>query len=118
MCQIAVIASINNLNEFEPPAISSGWENALHRYYFNIGQIGLSGSPYLTTAKDVIACFYLWQLKKASDLHLEVIGILIYKSFQHGRLARWRKGRACDIGEAKEVLENEPRRRWSNGRIC
>ena len=35
----------------------------------------------------------------------------------HGRLARWRKWRACDVGEAKEGLENELWRRWSNGRI-
>ena len=29
----------------------------------------------------------------------------------HGRLARWRKWRACDVGEAKEWLENELWRR-------
>ena len=29
----------------------------------------------------------------------------------HGRLARWR---ACDVAEAKEGLENELWRRWSN----
>ena len=32
----------------------------------------------------------------------------------HRRLARWRKWRACDVGEAKEELENELRRRWSD----
>ena len=37
--------------------------------------------------------------------------------YWHGRLARWRKWRACDIGEAKEGLENELWRRWSNGRV-
>ena len=35
----------------------------------------------------------------------------------HGRLARWIKWRACDVGEAKEGLENELWRRWSNGRV-
>ena len=35
----------------------------------------------------------------------------------HGRLARWRKWRSCDVGEAKEGLENELWRRWSNGRV-
>ena len=35
----------------------------------------------------------------------------------HGRFARWRKWRACDVGEAKEWLENELWRRWSNGRV-
>ena len=37
--------------------------------------------------------------------------------YLHGRFARWRKWRACDIGEAKEGLENELWRRWSNGRV-
>ena len=36
---------------------------------------------------------------------------------QHGRLAKWIKWRACDVGEAKEVLEYELWRRWSNGRV-
>ena len=35
----------------------------------------------------------------------------------HGRLARWRKWKSCDVGEAKEGLENELWRRWSNGRV-
>ena len=30
----------------------------------------------------------------------------------HGQLARWIKWRACDLGEAKEGLENEMWRRW------
>ena len=34
-----------------------------------------------------------------------------------GWLARWRKWRASDVGEAKEGLENELWRRWSNGRV-
>ena len=38
-------------------------------------------------------------------------------TFYHGRLARWIKWRACDVGEAKEGLENELWRRWSNGRF-
>ena len=36
----------------------------------------------------------------------------------HRRLARWIKWRPCDdVGEAKEGLENELWRRWSNGRV-
>ena len=35
----------------------------------------------------------------------------------HGRLARWCKWRAYDVGEAKEGLENELWRMWSNGRV-
>ena len=35
----------------------------------------------------------------------------------HGRLARWLMWRACDVGEAKEGLENELWRSWSNGRV-
>ena len=33
------------------------------------------------------------------------------------RLARWRKWRACDVGEAKEGLDSELWRMWSNGRV-
>ena len=36
---------------------------------------------------------------------------------KRGRFARWRKWRACDVGEAKEWLENELWGRWSNGRV-
>ena len=35
----------------------------------------------------------------------------------YGRLARWIKWRACDVGEAKEGLENALWRRWSDGRV-
>ena len=35
----------------------------------------------------------------------------------HGRLARWIKWRACDVGEAKEGLENELWCRRSNGKV-
>ena len=34
-------------------------------------------------------------------------------TLDHGRLARWRNRRACDVGKAKEGLENELWRRWS-----
>ena len=44
-------------------------------------------------------------------------GRLWYPPTDHGRLARWRKWRACDVGEAKERLENELWRRWSNERV-
>ena len=40
----------------------------------------------------------------------------IYRIPIHGRLATWRKWRACDVGEANEGLKNELWRRWSNGR--
>ena len=32
----------------------------------------------------------------------------------HGQLARWRKWKSCDVGAAKEGLENELWRRWSD----
>ena len=35
----------------------------------------------------------------------------------HGRLARWRTWSACDVGEAKEGLENDLWRRWSDGKV-
>ena len=34
--------------------------------------------------------------------------------FSHGRLARWRKRKSCDVGEAREGLENELWHRCSN----
>ena len=35
----------------------------------------------------------------------------------HERLARWRNWKSCDVGEAKERLENELWHRWSDGRV-
>ena len=36
----------------------------------------------------------------------------------HGRLARWRRWSACDVGESTpEGLENELWRKWSDGRV-
>ena len=50
-------------------------------------------------------------------LHANVTSIkeTVYYIMIHGRLARWRKWRACDVGEAKEGLESELWRWWSNG---
>ena len=52
----------------------------------------------------------------------------IKKKHRHGRLARWIKSRACDVGEANwrmncdlgeatEGLENELWRKWSDGKV-
>ena len=49
-------------------------------------------------------------------LHMRPYCLQLLRSL-HGRLARWRKWRACDVGEAKEGLENELWRRWSNGKV-
>ena len=42
---------------------------------------------------------------------------IIFPYLLHGQLARWRKWRAFDVGEAKEGLDNELWRKWSNGRV-
>ena len=39
--------------------------------------------------------------------HVIWIKEIVYYIMNHGLLARWRKWRACDVGEAKEGLENE-----------
>ena len=39
------------------------------------------------------------------------------RTLLHGRVARWIKWRACDVGEAKERLENELWRSRSDGRV-
>ena len=46
--------------------------------------------------------------------HWPEITSLFQYNFNHGRLARCRKWRACDEGEAKEGLENELWRSWSS----
>ena len=44
--------------------------------------------------------------------------LVIRKTWRnHGQLARWCKWRSCDVGEAKEGLENELWCRWSNRRV-
>ena len=47
----------------------------------------------------------------------ELIDTEIDSRAYHGRLVRWRKWRACDVGEAKEGFENELWRRWSDGKL-
>ena len=47
----------------------------------------------------------------------QVLCEVSWNQFWHGRLARWIKWRACDVGEAKEGLEYELWRKWSNGRV-
>ena len=64
---------------------------------------------------------HLWQ--SIIPLFLSVSATIFCENFvtnlgvMHGRLARWRKWRDCDVGETKEGLENELWRRWSNGRV-
>ena len=59
-----------------------------------------------------------WKTCKLSPL-LESANsqIKTYVMLYHGRLARWHKWKSCDVGEAKERLENELWRRWSNIRV-
>ena len=65
----------------------------------------------------------LWSSGNIVAFHLAGPGLFLVEDFSgvfpqlHGRLARWHKWRACDVGEAKEELENELWRRWSNGRV-
>ena len=58
----------------------------------------------------------------AAFLKISLLSPLYFLLFKikcslHGRLASWRKWRACDVGEAKEGLKNEVWRCWSNGRV-
>ena len=53
-------------------------------------------------------------LPSMHDTRFDCTGICYWA---HGRIARWVKRRPCDVGEAKEGLENELWRRWSNGRV-
>ena len=51
------------------------------------------------------------------NLYRKLLNVLLQNLMSHGRLARWIKWKACDVGEAKEGLENELWRRWSNGSV-
>ena len=67
---------------------------------------------YRQFKKHALSCmlFPVWRdLLLLPALHYEQC----YHTF-HGRFARWRKWRACDVGEAKEGLENELWRTWSS----
>ena len=66
--------------------------------------------------------FRLWEwfheitgIYPISKLSLFIYYLFISKTY--GRLARWRKWRACDVGEAEEGSENDLWRGWSNGRV-
>ena len=49
--------------------------------------------------------------------HVTWIKEIVYYIMNLGQLARWRKWTACDVGEAKEGLENEPWRWWRDGKV-
>ena len=51
---------------------------------------------------------------RSYGLFSKIVCLFVCLFFFYGRLARWRKWRTCDVGEAKEGLENELWRRWSN----
>ena len=45
------------------------------------------------------------------------VGTNPHQTNNHGRLAKWIKWRACDVGESKEGFENELWRRGSDGKF-
>ena len=57
--------------------------------------------------------FTLWMVL----IHTYVLNFIRQLLKWHGRLAWWRKWKSCEVGVAKEGLENELWRRWSNGRV-
>ena len=72
----------------------------------------------------LLCCSVLWNYKTRNAysnnvLHYSFIAskIEMHYEFNHGRLAKWRKWKSCDVGEAKKGLDNELWRRWSNGRV-
>ena len=85
------------------------------------------GYTTLLTSQDISVAFYSEREKSdkfCSEALISAWGSFTYRKsttrdprFYHGRLARWRKWKSCDVGEAKEGLENELWRRWSNGRV-
>ena len=60
-----------------------------------------------------------WTQYKSSQYSIFCIHRISINNSQtnHGQLPRWCKWRACDIGQAKEGLENELWHRWSNRRV-
>ena len=78
-------------------------------------RIKRSVSPIYSTAKEghsVTETFYFVPCEVSAALYP-----LLYWLHYHGWLTRWIKWGACDVGEAKEGLENELWHRWSNGRV-
>ena len=68
--------------------------------------------PWTSFWNYISPCPWIWHY----NLYRGSKYILLHSEI-HGRLARWRKWRACDVGEAKGGLEIELWRRWSNGRV-
>ena len=88
-------------------------------FHFPQPQISFRHFPTLIRSFHVISLCIWW-----CDRHSRPAPLLFtdlqYRCFiasHHGRLSRWCKWRACDVGKAKEGLENELRRRWSNGKV-
>ena len=78
--------------------------------------IGLAPSPI----KCFVFCIsFSVHYRKVFFLYLPIFDKKINKliCIQNWRLARWRKWKSCDVGEAKEGLENELWRRGSDGKL-
>ena len=73
---------------------------------------------FLCTYKIYCTCFSLYCVSPGNQLWWAVSGFFGFFEVVlfpvHGRLARWRKWKSCDVGEAKEELENDLWHRWSD----
>ena len=63
-------------------------------------------------------CYCGWEyIRWRGHLYRSLVNFTWQMYQVHGRLASWRKWKSCDIGEAKEGLENELWCRWSDGTV-
>ena len=83
----------------------------------HVKRADLNKPPHIGNARSEVDNHCCRKLDSYAILIVYVLFYLKTAMCYHGRLARWSKWRACDVGDAKEGLENELWRRWSNGRV-
>ena len=88
------------------------WMNTKEGKYISTPSGSNPGHPALVAKR--LASWATWPIILNVDFRTMCVWDL---QLYHGRLARWIKWKACDVGEAKEGLENELWRRWSNGMV-
>ena len=95
--------------------LKRGWRKMCDRQEMKFLLLSKVWEPLVYTVDVTAESKLLVSLSLDEVTSFNIWSFLPYVS--HGRLARWIKWRSCDVGEAKEGLENELWHRWSNGRV-
>ena len=100
--------------KFQHPSSNTNAEKNYCALLFNQPTYNLLISLHIMSPMRINFSYNCKEPQETLDICGFMYNKLTYAGLDHGWLARWRKWRACDVGEAKEGLENELWRKRSN----